>query len=161
MKLSKQHLLKWQPLPRRSLIKNNLSPHNQTKGTSQTDKPFNKKNNPDKVQSNGQQMRNHHPWKQMWKIYKDRRKHYVVLHEWNQGNCTNTSIARCRSCVEEDERERPMPTTCWSVNGDRTHDTKITRQMKTACFLKMAYFSLNNLEKQVVSNTIKFSSQRV
>ena len=36
---------------------------------------------------------------------------------------------------------------------------KITKQMKTVSFLKMAYWSENILEKEVVSNIAKFSSQ--
>ena len=35
------------------------------------------------------------------RIHKDRRKHYVVFHEWNQSKCTNTSRARCWSSTEE------------------------------------------------------------
>ena len=29
------------------------------------------------------------------RIYKDRRKHYVVVHERNQGKCANTSTETC------------------------------------------------------------------
>ena len=53
------------------------------------------------------------------RIYKDRGKHFVVLHEWNQGNCTNTSRAKYRSWLEKYETENPRPTTWWSVNGNR------------------------------------------
>ena len=34
------------------------------------------------------------------RISKDRRKHYVVFHKWNQGKCKNTSGAGCRSLLE-------------------------------------------------------------
>ena len=39
------------------------------------------------------------------------------------------------------------------------HNKNIIKRMKTALFLRMAYCSGNILEKQVVSNTTKFSSQ--
>ena len=45
------------------------------------------------------------------RIHIDRRKHYVVFHEWNQGNCKNTNRARCRSSVEEYETENLRSTT--------------------------------------------------
>ena len=45
------------------------------------------------------------------RIYKDRRKHYVVFHEWNQGKCENTSRASCRSGLEEPKIEISRPTT--------------------------------------------------
>ena len=35
------------------------------------------------------------------RIHKGRRKHYIVFHEWKQSKYTNTSTARCWSCVEE------------------------------------------------------------
>ena len=53
------------------------------------------------------------------RVHKDRRKHYVVFHEQNQGKCTNTSIARCRFYVEEYATENPRPSIWWSVNDDR------------------------------------------
>ena len=37
------------------------------------------------------------------RIYKDRRKHYVVFQEWNQGERADTSRARCQPCAEEYE----------------------------------------------------------
>ena len=52
-------------------------------------------------------------------IYKFRRKHYVVFHEWIQVKCTNTSSARCRSGLEEHEAENSGPTTRPSANYDR------------------------------------------
>ena len=35
------------------------------------------------------------------RIHKGWRKHYIVFHEWKQSKYTNTSTARCWSCVEE------------------------------------------------------------
>ena len=34
------------------------------------------------------------------RIHKDRRKHYVVIHEYNQSKCPYTNRARCQSCAE-------------------------------------------------------------
>ena len=48
------------------------------------------------------------------RIYKDRRKHYVVIHEWNRGKSTNTSRARFQSCFEENETDISRPTT-WRI----------------------------------------------
>ena len=45
------------------------------------------------------------------RIYRDRREHHVVFHAWNQGKCTNTSRARCRSGVEVYETENSRPAT--------------------------------------------------
>ena len=53
------------------------------------------------------------------RIQEDRRKNYVVFHEWNQSKRTNTSRARCRSCAEEHEIKKLRPTIWWSVNDDR------------------------------------------
>ena len=52
-KISKQHLSSWPPLPRMSLMKNNSSSHKQTMTMTQKNKPLNRKNNPDQMQSNG------------------------------------------------------------------------------------------------------------
>ena len=51
--------------------------------------------------------------------------HYVVFHECNQTQCTNTSRARCWPCAEEDEIENFRPTTWWSNNDDRLAIQKI------------------------------------
>ena len=44
-------------------------------------------------------------------IYKDRRKHYVVLHQWNESKRMNTSRATCRSSIEEPQTQNTWPTT--------------------------------------------------
>ena len=66
-KISKQHLSGWQPLPLTLLMKKNFSSHTQTTLTSQRNRPLNGKNNQDKMRSNGQRMKNHPSWKQVWK----------------------------------------------------------------------------------------------
>ena len=53
------------------------------------------------------------------RIHKDRRRHYVSFHDWNQSKCTNTSRARYRPCVEEYEIESPRLITWWSVISNR------------------------------------------
>ena len=66
-KISKQHLSRWPPLLRMSLMKNNFSSHNRTITTSQKNKPLNGRNNRNKMRSNGLQTRNCPLWKQVWK----------------------------------------------------------------------------------------------
>ena len=66
-KISKQHLSRWQHLPLTSLMKNNFYSHKKTTTMSQKNKPLNGKNNLDKMRSNGQWMKNHPSWKQVWK----------------------------------------------------------------------------------------------
>ena len=44
------------------------------------------------------------------RVYKNRQRRCVVFRELNQDKCANTSEARCRSCFEEPETEKPGPT---------------------------------------------------
>ena len=53
------------------------------------------------------------------RVHKDRRKHYVVVHKWNQGKCTNTSRARCRSRAEKCKTQNTSPTTRRCANDNR------------------------------------------
>ena len=55
------------------------------------------------------------------RIYKTRRKRYVVFYEWNQGKCANTSRERCRSSFEEPAIGNPRPTSWWSATTDRKY----------------------------------------
>ena len=45
------------------------------------------------------------------RFYKNRRKHDVAFHEWNQGKHTKTSWARCRSGPKKHETENSKPIT--------------------------------------------------
>ena len=47
------------------------------------------------------------------RVHKDRPKHLVVFHKRNQGNCTNTSIARCWYSTKESKTQCTWPTTWW------------------------------------------------
>ena len=52
-------------------------------------------------------------------VHKDRRKHYVVLHELNQGNCTDTSRPRCWPSPQDLKTQKTLPTTSWSTTDNR------------------------------------------
>ena len=48
--------------------------------------------------------------KYQW-ICKDRRKHYVVLHEREQSKCTDMSRTRCRSSLGDFKTQKTLPAT--------------------------------------------------
>ena len=73
-------------------MKKNFSSHEQTKTTNQNNTPLNKKNILGRRRTI--LLKN-----KCERIHKDRRKHYVVFHKWNQSKCTKTSRARCRFFV--------------------------------------------------------------
>ena len=81
-------------------MKNSLSSHNQTITTKQKNKPLNESSNQDKCKAMGSRRTTILLKNKYERIHKDRRKHYVVFHEWKQSKCTITSRARCRSCAE-------------------------------------------------------------
>ena len=53
------------------------------------------------------------------RIHKTRRKHYVVSHQENRSNCTNTSRVRCWSSIEESKTQNTWPTTWWCALDNR------------------------------------------
>ena len=53
------------------------------------------------------------------RIYKDWRKHYVVLHTRNQGKCADTSKTRCWSSLEKLKTENTGPAIWWTAINNR------------------------------------------
>ena len=52
------------------------------------------------------------------RVHKNRRKHYVVFHQWNQRKCKNTSRAKRWSSTEESKTRKTWPTTWWSASDN-------------------------------------------
>ena len=91
----KLHALRWQRLPRMLQIKNNSSSHKQMVKMRLQNKSFNGKNNLGKSNRMGGEGGTILNEVKYQGIHKDRRKHYVVFHGWNRGQCTNTSRGKC------------------------------------------------------------------
>ena len=104
-KICKQHLSRWPKFRQISLMKNNFSLQKQTITTSHSNEPLNGENNPDNVKQGGCIRGAILLENKGDRTHKDRRKDYVVFHEWNKRKCTNTSRARQRSSFEEYEVE--------------------------------------------------------
>ena len=45
------------------------------------------------------------------RFHKDRRKHYVLFHQWKQGKCTDTSRAISRSRIGASKNQNTWPAT--------------------------------------------------
>ena len=72
-------------------MKSNSSSHKQLVKTRLKNQLLRGKNNFGKSKKTGSTRGTILNEAKFWRIYKDWRKRYVVLHTWNQGKCTNTS----------------------------------------------------------------------
>ena len=52
-------------------------------------------------------------------IYKEIRKHYVIFHQQNQDECTNTSGTSRRYITQEFKAEKTWPSTWWAATNTR------------------------------------------
>ena len=134
-------------------MKNNSTSHKQTMGTSQMNKPSNKKNNLHK-----QWVANEEP-----PSLKTGVKEFIKI----DGNTTSYSMngikANARIWVQQDV-DLVLKKLKLNFLGQRNQKVPITtdpryKQMKTALYSNMAYCSKNITEKRVAPNTTKFSYQ--
>ena len=108
-KTYRHYPLRWQHLPRMSPMKNNFSSHKRTRWLSQKNRPLRGKNNTSKLKKMGSNWGTILIENQCRRINKNRRKHQVVLHEWNQIKRTSTSRTGCRSSIQEPETGNTSP----------------------------------------------------